>query len=85
MSVKTLESEVAKLGDAELAEFGLWFDSFREVRRLSDGDFSPEVEEAHREEVISRKQEYLADPSRAKVVNAAYFAELRKRLADARR
>jgi hypothetical protein len=80
MSVRSLESEVAKLGDAEFQEFGLWFDSFREQRQFSGEEMPPDVEEAHREEVLNRKEEYLRDKSIAKPMDAAYFADLRKKL-----
>lgn len=75
MSVQALESEVAKLGEAELFEFGQWFDAFRDLKEMA-----PEVEEAHRGEVLFRREEYLKDKSLAKPTDAAYFAELRKTL-----
>jgi len=82
MNIQALESEIAALPPDELARFGAWFDQYRE-EKIDDGEMNPEVEKAHGEEVLWRKEQYVRDRSTARPMNSAYFDEMRRSLDNA--
>jgi hypothetical protein len=81
--LKELETRVRQLPKADLVKFTEWFDVFREANVLT-GDALNDIDAAQREELLRRRDEFLANPSLASDWDDGFFERLRQRLIDAR-
>lgn len=83
MSVVQIEANLLKLSPEERREFARWFyeneNEFVDINDEAD-ELSPEV----KAELIRRRDEMDANPSMAVPITDEWFAQLRKKLADAR-
>lgn len=62
MSVAEIEKQVRTLPAEELAQFGEWFDAYRESA-LPAADEDDGLSEEQKQEILRRRDAYLADPS----------------------
>ena len=66
MSVKELEKQVRALPPRQLLRFGEWFDDYRQKAPLTseaDGDRDDDLTNEQKQEILRRRDAYLADPS----------------------
>ena len=82
MSVEQLEEQIQKLPREELARLVGWLDGF--LGKSSSGANNADLDEAEMEELLRRRHELLADPNLAQPLDDAYFAGVKRDLADAR-
>jgi len=64
LSVAEIENKVRTLPAEELAQFGEWFDAYREAA-LPEDDQGAALSEEQQQEILRRRAAYLADPSLA--------------------
>jgi hypothetical protein len=64
MSVAEIEKQVRTLPAEELVQFGEWFDAYREST-LPAADADDDLSEDQKQEILRRRDAYLADPSLA--------------------
>lgn len=81
MSIEQIESEIRRLPPKDLAQFVTWFDAFLAgVPSLTDSD---DLTEEEKNELRRRRDEILADPSSAQIMDANYFGRLKREVANA--
>jgi len=85
MTLKELQRNVQTLPAKQFERFGQWFDGYRRQARANGPAKSGEnTPQAQQEEILRRRDGYLADPSIATPIDAAFLKRLRRNLAHAR-
>jgi hypothetical protein len=85
MTLAEIEAQVQSLPRQELLLFANWFDAYREIAGDLQGETEAMVQTylAQKEEILRRKEEYLAESSSATAWDDSFFDRLRQSLVNA--